>query len=154
VTRRRRGRSAVVYRGSGGSFLDRRLRNGRRYRYVVALVDQAGNRSVDSAGAVPTSSPLLTPAAGARVASPPLLSWRRVRRASYYNVQLLRGGRKVLSRWPKATELQLARRWRFAGERRRLVAGRYCYYVWPGFGPRAQRDYGQRLGRRCFRVIS
>ncbi len=144
----------MVYSGPGDSFLDRRLRNGRRYRYVVSLIDQAGNRSTDSASAVPTSSPLLTPAAGARLSAPPLLSWRRVRRADYYNVQLLRGRRKVLSRWPTAREFQLKRRWRFAGKARRLVPGRYCYFVWPGFGPRAHRDYGRLLGVRCFRITA
>ena len=31
----------------------------------------------------------------------PLLVWKRVGKARYYNVQMFRGGRKVLSAWPK-----------------------------------------------------
>jgi len=149
----RRGRTVVVYRGRGDEFTDRRLRNRRRYRYVVNLIDQAGNRASDDASAVPTASPLLSPASGARLRRPPKLLWKPVRRARYYNVQLLRAGRKVLSRWPRQEELQVRRRWRFDGRRRRLVPGRYCWYVWPGLGPRSERRYGRLLDKSCFRIV-
>jgi hypothetical protein len=152
VTRLRRRRSVIVYRGARGAHTDRGLRNEKRYRYVVTLVDRAGNRKSTRASAVPTASPLLTPSAHQRLSTPPLLMWRRVRHASYYNVQVLRGRRTVLSRWPRANELQMKSRWRFAGKPRRLLAGRYCWYVWPGYGPRAERDYGRLLGTRCFTV--
>jgi hypothetical protein len=152
VARVRDGRSTVVYQGGGDAFTDRKLRNERRYRYVVRLIDQAGNRAAASDSAVPTDSPLLTPAAGESVHAPPLLTWHVVKRAGYYNVQLFKGTRKVLSRWPKTNELQLKRRWSFAGRRHRLGAGRYCWHVWPGFGRRAKRNYGELLGSRCFRV--
>ena len=56
-----------------------------------------------------------------------------------------RGKRKVLSRWPRTNELQLKRRWRFAGKSRRLVAGRYCWYVWPGLRPAREAQ----LRTRC-----
>jgi hypothetical protein len=142
----------VIYRGAGERFTDRGLRNGRRYRYVVTLIDQAGNRSSDAASAVPTRSPLLLPANGARLSSPPELVWKRVKRAQYYNAQLLFRGRKVLTRWPVQTRLQLPERWRSEGRRHRLVRGRYCWYVWPGYGPRRLRNYGELLGRSCFRI--
>jgi hypothetical protein len=151
VTRVRNGQSTVVYRGGGDAFTDRKLRNEKRYGYRVSLVDQAGNVSAGSDSAVPTDSPLLLPAANERVTAPPLLMWRTARRAAYYNVQLFRGRRKVLSRWPGANELQLKRTWRFAGKRRALKAGRYCWHVWPGYGRRARRNYGELLGSRCFR---
>jgi hypothetical protein len=142
----------LVYHGSGHAYTDRSLRNERRYRYVVTLVDQAGNRAAGRASAVPTASPLLLPAQRARLRRPPLFLWKEVRRASYYNVQIIRSGRKILSRWPRDTRLQLHSRWRYGGRLRRLVAGRYCWYVWPGFGVRSERRYGQLLGRRCFTV--
>ena len=151
VTRMRNGQETLVYRGGADAFTDRKLRNEKRYRYRVSLVDQAGNSSSGSDTAVPTDSPLLTPAANEHVGAPPLLTWRTVARASYYNVQLFRGRRKILSRWPAAREFQLKRSWRFGGERRRLRAGRYCWHVWPGYGKRARRDYGELLGSRCFR---
>jgi hypothetical protein len=144
---------AVVYTGAGERFTDRHLRNGRRYRYVVRLVDQAGNRSADATSAVPTGSRLLLPADGAHLRNAPKLVWKRVKRARYYNAQLLfRDQRKVLSRWPRATRLQLHERWRFQGRRHRLARGRYCWYVWPGYGPRSKRDYGRLLGKSCFTI--
>ena len=46
VVRRAAGATArVVYRGPADTFTDKRLRNRRRYRYVVRLTDQAGNRA-------------------------------------------------------------------------------------------------------------
>ncbi|MEK6228227.1 MAG: hypothetical protein AABM31_02725, partial [Actinomycetota bacterium] len=150
VERRARGRAAkVVFSGPGAKFADRRLRNGRRYRYVVRLMDQAGNRAVGEATAVPTASRLLVPANGAHLRRPPRLVWRPVRRARYYNVQLVRRG-KILSRWPRTARLQLRRRWKFAGHRFRLVPGRYCWYVWPGLGARSEHRYGRGLGKSCF----
>jgi hypothetical protein len=144
---------AAVYRGPAAEFTDRSLRNERRYRYIVTLIDQAGNRAASTTSAVPTASKLLSPARRARVHGPPLLRWKRTRKASYYNVQLFRGGRKVLSRWPRVNRLQLRSSWRYAGRRRRLARGRYCWYVWPGHGKRSQRDYGRVLGKKCFRVV-
>ena len=145
--------AGAVYRGPAGEFTDRSLRNERRYRYVVTLIDQAGNRSASSTSAVPTASKLLSPAGRAHVHNPPLLRWKRVRKARYYNVQVFRGSRKVLSRWPRVNRLQLRSSWRYAGRRRRLTPGRYCWYVWPGHGKRAKRDYGRVLGKKCFRVM-
>jgi hypothetical protein len=142
----------VLYRGGAGRFTDRRLRNGHRYRYRVTLSDQAGNTTADATSAVPTSSRLLLPADGARLSEPPELVWKSVRRASYYNAQLLHRGRKVLTRWPVTNRLQLQSHWRSLGRVHHLGRGRYCWYVWPGFGRRHDRDYGRLLGSSCFRV--
>ncbi len=105
----------LVFRGRDDEFVDRKLRNGARYRYELTAIDQAGNRSRASVSAVPTASPLLEPARGARLTAPPALVWEPVKRASYYNVQLFRGKRKVLSAWPAAATLQLGRSWRYGG---------------------------------------
>ena len=142
----------VVYRGAGERFVDRGLRNGHRYRYVVTLIDQAGNRSSDVTSAVPTSSALLLPANGAHLTSPPELVWKPAKRARYYNAQVLFRGRKVLTRWPRTAHLQLHESWRSLGGRHHLAPGRYCWYVWPGYGPRRLRNYGELLGRSCFRI--
>jgi hypothetical protein len=145
----------VVYRGPGGTFQDRSLKNGRRYRYDVSLIDQAGNRAVGTTSTVPTSSNLLVPPRGSRIpaVARPQLIWKPVRNASYYNVQIFRGRNKVLSTWPRQTMLRLKRRWRFGGKQYRLVPGKYCWYVWPGKGRRSKRDYGKRLGKSCFRIV-
>lgn len=142
----------LIYLGTNRKAKERRLRNGRRYRYVVSSIDQAGNRTTVRASAVPTKSRLLVPANGAHLRKPPLLIWKPARRARYYNAQLFFRGRKVMTRWPRVARLQLHKRWRFQGRRHRLVRGHYCWYVWPGRGSLSQRRYGRLLGKSCFTV--
>ena len=96
---------------------------------------------------------LRAPRRGARVYSPPVLVWARVRRATYYNVQLYRAGRKILSAWPVAHRLRLRRTWRYHSRRYRLVPARYRWYVWPGYGSRSRARYGRLLGTSYFRVL-
>jgi hypothetical protein len=83
---------------------------------------------------------------------PPLLRWTPVRGARYYNVQLFRNGRKVLSAWPSRPRYRLKLGWTYRGERRRLAPGRYRWVVWGGFGPRSSADYGRRMGPKRFEV--
>ncbi len=147
------GQPALVFRGGGTSFTDRELKNGKRQRYLLTSIDRAGNRAVDRASAVPTKSHLLSPADGARLGAPPLLIWEGLKRASYYNVQLYRGRHKVMTRWPRAEQLQLAETWRFEGERRRFKEGIYTWFVFPGFGDRSDRRFGELLGKSTFRVV-
>ena len=136
--------------GTRGSVVNRDLRNGRPYSYVVTATDAAGNSASRTLTAVPGPR-LLGPASGARVPDPPTLRWTAVRGADYYNVQLFRGNRKILSVWPERPRLKLQRAWTFAGRHERLVAGRsYRWFVWPGRGPRARADYGRLVGARTF----
>jgi hypothetical protein len=154
VQRWRSGHAArTLFRGAGRRYRDRRLRNGRRYRYAIVGIDRAGNQAVTKISAVPTSSNLLSPARGARLAGPPMLMWKKARRASYYNVQLYRGARKLLSTWPRRTRLGLPRHWRYAGRARQLAPGRYRWYVWPGYGRLSARNYGHLLGSSRFTVV-
>jgi hypothetical protein len=128
---------------------DVRVRNGVTYRYVVTLADEAGNAA--SRELVVTPGPrLVAPAKRSLLAAPPLLRWTPVRGARYYNVQLFRKGRKILSAWPRKPQLQLKERWRFRGRRYKLVDGRYRWYAWPGEGPRSANKYGDRIGGRSF----
>jgi hypothetical protein len=141
---------SVVYRGSASSVLDAGLTAGRRYTYRVAAVDEAAN-SADKAVAVTATGPLLMPAPGARVSSPPRLVWTAVKKASYYNLQLVRDGR-VLSTWPVRPSFQLRRTWIYKGRRYRLRPGVYRWYVWPGFGRVSAAHYGRLLGGSTFVV--
>ena len=147
------GQPALLFRGGGTSYTDRELKNGRRHRYLITSIDQAGNRAIDRASAVPTKSHLLSPADGARLGAPPLLLWEGIKRATYYNVQLYRGRKKVMTRWPRAQRLQLSETWSFEGGRRRLKAGRYTWFVFPGFGDRSDRRFGKLLGKSSFRIV-
>jgi hypothetical protein len=132
------------------------------HRFAVRAVDPAGN--VDPTPAVSSwtvgklttrtvaSSALVAPAMGAHVTRPPVLRWRAVRGATYYNVQLYRAGRKVMTTWPKQPRLRLQRHWKLNGVAQRLKAGEYRWYVWPGFGRLAEHRYGRLLGTSTFTV--
>ena len=139
--------------------------SGARFRYGETMVtctsaDRHGNASsasfkviVTRARTVKRSTALLAPLAGARVSAPPLLRWRAVPKAKFYNVQLYRKGRKILSLWPPRSRLKMTRSWQHGGRTFRLKAGVYTWYVWPGFGTVATPRFGKLLGQSSFRVI-
>ena len=151
---------SVLHRGRGTALTDRRVRNGHRYRYRVTLTDAAGNRAAGAVRIVPRPH-LIGPPRGAVLEAPPLLRWTPVRGAGYYNVQLYRDGRKVLSAWPRRPRLQLPATWRFGRSRplvppRRLplarVAGRGTArgraLRAPHRRPQLRRALSRRLSRR------
>ena len=169
---------STVYAGRASAFTDRRLKSGAKYRYTVLAYDEAGNAAVKGllvkpdgsvAKAAPTLPPvskpgvttkpsvtkpaLTRPAVGARVTAPPVLAWRPVPKATYYNVQLYRDGRKILTIWPSSTSLRLQGSWSYGGRTYQLTPGRYRWFVWPGFGPRSETRYGKLLGGRSFVVL-
>jgi hypothetical protein len=134
------------------------------HRFEVRAIDAAGNVDATQAlyvwtikAATPTTpkttSALLAPRSGARVTRPPLLVWRKVAGAGYYNVQVYRGKLKVFSGWPTKARLRLRARWSFLGRKRSLAAGRYRWYVWPGYGRPSARNYGSLLGQSTFTVV-
>jgi hypothetical protein len=143
---------SVVYRGNAAVCRDTGLLVGQKYHYRIAAVDDAGNRTEQAVEVVATGA-LISPTPGARVkvTAPPILTWTPVKRASYYNVQLVRG-RKVLSAWPERPGFRLRRTWSFDGRRYRLRPGVYRWYVWPGFGPISENRYGRLLGSSTFVV--
>jgi len=140
----------MIYRGSETGYRDTGLVVGRKYEYRVIGVDEALNRAEQKVGVVATGA-LLSPAPAERVTAPPILVWTAVRRASYYNVQLIRG-RKVLSAWPTSPSFQLRRTWLYKGRRYRLRPGVYRWYVWPGYGRISAARYGRPLGGSTFVV--
>jgi hypothetical protein len=143
--------SSRVYSGNGNSFVDRSVANGRDYRYTVTAYDAAANSSSSTVSTVPSLA--LRPANGARLRGAPLLRWPRVKRARYYNVQLFRGKRKILSAWPSRPRFKLHAGWVYGGKRRHLSRGRYHWYVWPGFGSRAAHRYGGLIGHASFTIV-
>jgi hypothetical protein len=89
------------------------------------------------------------PRPGAVVTSPPLLNWRSVSSADRYNVQLWRDGRKILSRFPVRSRLQLDSRWSYRGRDYRLSPATYRWYVWPWLG----RRYGRLRVNSSFIMV-
>ena len=156
---------AIVYTGNATGYRATGLNNAVEYRFVVVGYDKAGNASADAVvTATPAAVMLLLPKDGTVQKKPPLLDWRDVAGASYYNVQLYRipslfagssglpVGAKVLSLWPAESRLRITAAWRFGKKRYRLVPGIYRWYVWPGFGSRADVQYGPLLGQSTFVV--
>jgi hypothetical protein len=141
---------SVVYRGTATGFLDTGLAVGRKYEYRVTGIDAAANRSERAVNVVATG-PLLSPTPGAIVKGPITLDWVPVRRATYYNLQMLRG-RKVLSAWPAQSSFRLRRTWSYNGRRYRLRPGTYRWYVFPGYGRISASRYGRLLGSSTFVV--
>jgi len=95
---------------------------------------------------------LYSPVGGAVVHNPPLLAWRSVAGATYYNLQLFRGSRKILSVWPVSPRYPLSRAWTFRGKTVRLTRGAYQWRVWPGLGKKTAHKYGPLIGHSTFVV--
>jgi hypothetical protein len=150
-----RGKAAesVLHSGPGKTFHDRKVVNGTRYTYRLRLADAAGNVSVRSIS-TKAGPRLIGPGPGAERSRkhPPLLRWTPVRLAGYYNVQVFRDGRKILSAWPAKTRFRLKRTWVYAGRSHRLSKGTYQWYVWPGYGARADRRFGRLIGHNALRL--
>ncbi len=142
----------LVFRGLASRFRDKRLAVGRKYHYLVTGLDDARNKSERAVDIIATGA-LLRPRPGQQIAptGPLTLRWIAVKRASYYNVQVIRNG-KILSVWPTRSRFQLRRTWVYKGHRYRLRPGVYHWYVWPGFGRLTAGDYGRLLGRSRFVV--
>jgi hypothetical protein len=142
---------SLVFKGRRSRFADRNVQNGVEYRYSVASVDRAGNKAVHGVDAV-AAAPLFLPIEGSVVHGPPVLAWRKVAGASYYNVQIFRRGRKILSAWPHRPWLRLSRTWTFEGRPYRLTSATYEWRVWPGVGTPSAHRYRPLLGHSTFVV--
>ncbi|MGH3002035.1 MAG: hypothetical protein ACRDM1_05135 [Gaiellaceae bacterium] len=142
--------ASAVYRGRTPHFRDAGLRAGVAYRYTLTSSDEAGNeaRTVITADV----RALYAPAPGARVKAGGRLAWVAKRGARYYNLQIFRNGRKVMTTWPVMHSFRLPRRWTFDGHAQTLRRGTYRWYVWPGIGMRSRAHYGRLLGGSFFRV--
>jgi hypothetical protein len=134
---------SLVYRGRKTTFVARGLKDQVEYRFVIVAYDNAGNRAAGVAVIVfAEQQNLLVPVNGATITAPRRFAWRPVPGADYYNVQFWKDGKK-LSVWPLKTQFTLRKSWHFEGKLRRLVPGTWLVYVWPGFGNKAQADYGE-----------
>jgi hypothetical protein len=151
-TRLSGGSTLVLFHGDASSFTDMHAVAGRRYQYTVFTVDAQGNRAGVAVIVSPNPTNLVRPANGVSVTAPPLLLWVPVSHADYYNIQLYRGGTKVLSVWPTKARYQLGERWRFAGTAHSLEPGTYRWFVFPGFGPPGRRRFGPAVGTSTFEV--
>jgi hypothetical protein len=100
------------------------------------------------------STAMISPRAGATVRAAPMLRWRPVRKARFYNVQVFRRGHKMLSAWPGRPRFRLHARWVFRGDEYRLRPGKYTWLVYPAFGTPSNPRYGKLVGLSSFVVSS
>jgi hypothetical protein len=144
IRRSARGSKArsTVFRGSGSRFVDKRIHPDLEYLYSIRAFDQAGNASPNvSVAGLPKVLTLQKLHYVPRVAPKPILQWKRSSGATYYNVQLFRGSKRVMAAWPLRHQLGLPTTWRWAGHRYRLRPGLYRWYVWAGLGARSFAQY-------------
>ncbi|HEY3069517.1 MAG TPA: HYR domain-containing protein [Gaiellaceae bacterium] len=141
----------LAERVTATSLTDRAVRNDVRYRYAIRSVDEAHNASA-AAETTARPSKIFLPQFDALLDSPPLIDWTSVSTATYYNLQVWRNGRKILSRWPLLSRFRMRSSWSYRGKTYSLSAGRYIVYVWPGFGSKAAANYGRLLGWTAFRI--
>jgi hypothetical protein len=113
------------------------------YTYTVTVKDVAGNATAGTASATTPAAAAVASKSTTNARTSPTLRWKAQPRAKYYNFQLFRNGRKILSAWPTKNHYTLHTRWRFRGRTQRLTTGRYRWYVWPGYGRRAAHRYGR-----------
>ena len=143
-----------IYSGSATGFQDKGLSSGASTSTASSASDEAANRVEQKLTFLATGA-LLSPTPGLRITSksPPTLVWAPVRNATYYNLQLIRAGRKVMSAWPSRPSYRLRRTWLYKGRRYRLQPGVYRWYVWPGYGRISAANYAKRpLGSSTFVV--
>ena len=138
---------SLVYKGNKIAFVDKGLKNGVQYTWFVYAADKKGNRS-GGVNLKATSPVQVRLGKKLRVVpqAPIRFSWNPRKKARFYNVQLFRGKRKVLSSWPVKSTVSLSGPWSWEGRKRKLVAGNYEWFVWPGFGKRADSNFGKLIG--------
>ncbi len=160
------GGEKVVYSGKKKSFVAKGLTNGVEYRFVVVAYDKAGNRASGVAVvALAQQQTLLAPPNGAVLSAAPLVKWKPVKGAKYYNAQIWfepagpgravlasAAARKVMSVWPTKASFKMKKSWRFGGKKFTLKQGRYLLYIWPGVGPKSANRYGKLLVQAEFTI--
>jgi hypothetical protein len=157
---------SVVYSGKKSSFVANGLTNGVEYRFLLIAYDKAGNRASGVAVvALAQQQTLLAPPNGAVISAAPLVKWKPVKGARYYNAQIwfepagsgravlaAAAARKVMSVWPTKPSFKMKKSWRFGGKKFTLKQGRYLLYIWPGVGPKSANRYGKLLVQAEFTI--
>jgi hypothetical protein len=59
---------------------------------------------------------------------------------------------KILSVFPTKPLYKFKSPWRWEGRRYKMKKGLYTWYVWPGYGARADVNYGPLMGSATFRL--
>ena len=119
------------------------VKAGRKAWFAVFVLDRACNRSPAAVVFVKVRRSRVFPIDGSDLAAADRLTWARVSGATYYNVQVWLGKKKVAEGWPTDPG------WKPTA-RKLKVGKRYTWYVWPGVGAKAAATYGKLIGSARF----
>ena len=85
----------------------------------------------------------LRPLTGSKVEAAPRLTWKAKDGTAYYNVQVFRDGKRILTDWPSQASLRLPASL--------LEPGTYTWFVWPALkGKGSGATFGDLIGRATF----
>ncbi len=134
---------SVVYHGLRTSATIT-LRPGKSGRVALYAYDHAGNISRPARKTVSLASLIpLRPLTGSLVTAAPRLTWTPTQGTEYYNVQIFRNGKRILTDWPSQAA------YRLPGNL--LEPGTYTWFVWPALkGTGAAASFGALIGRATF----
>ena len=114
--------------------------------YRAFAVDGAGNFSATVAVRIRQPIFRLFPENGSELRGTVRLTWKKPKKASYFNVQLYLGSKRVTQAWPKSGSFKIARS--------KLTRGKtYTWYVWPGVGKKSAARYGTMIGKATFTYL-
>lgn len=133
----------VVYSGLRAS-APFKLKAGTAGYLALFAFDRTGNISSPARRTVSLASLIpLRPLTGSKVESAPRLTWKAKDGTAYYNVQVFRDGKRVLTDWPAQASLRLPANL--------LEPGTYTWFVWPALkGKGSGATFGELIGRATF----
>ncbi len=135
----------VVYTGKAAKAAVKQP-GGKTAYYRAFAIDRAGNASATAAVRIRQPVFKLFPANGSELRGTVRLTWKKPKRATYYNVQLYLGSKRVTQSWPKNGSFKIPRS--------KLKKGkRYTWYVWPGVGRKSAGRYGHLIGKSTFTYL-
>jgi hypothetical protein len=135
----------VVFTGKAARASAKQL-GGTTAWYRAFALDRAGNVSATAGVRIRQPAFRLFPASGSEVGGTVRLTWRKPKRATYFNVQLYLGSKRVTQAWPKSASFKIPRS--------RLNRGKtYTWYVWPGVGAKSVGRYGTLIGKSTFKYL-
>ncbi len=119
---------------------------GKTAYYRAFAVDKAGNASATAAVRIRQPVFKLFPENGSELRGTVRLTWKKPKKASYYNVQVYLGSKRVTQSWPKSGSFKIPRS--------KLKKGKtYTWYVWPGVGKKSAGRYGHLIGKSTFTYL-
>ena len=140
---RGKGDGTILYSGLRPSTTFK-MRAGLSGYVALYAVDHNGNASKPARRTVSLASLIpLRPLTGSRVVEAPRLSWKAREGTAYYNLQVFRDGKRILTDWPSTASFRLPENL--------LEPGTYTWFVWPALkGKGAAATFGDLIGRATF----